>query len=63
MYENDPVPGNILTSCDAVALNKWLSLFVIESVDFYWKPKDVVPAGDSAFWFIPKSCGRNFLAT
>ena len=49
MYENDPVPGNILTSCDAVALNKWLSLFVIESADFYWKPKDVVPAGDSAF--------------
>ena len=27
----DAVPGNILFSCDAVALNRWLSLFVVEA--------------------------------
>ena len=31
VYEDNPVPGDILTSCDAVALNKWLSLFVIKA--------------------------------
>ena len=31
VYTDDPVPGDILTSCDAEALNKWLSLFVIEA--------------------------------
>ena len=31
VYKDDPVPGDILTSCNAVALNKWLSLFVIEA--------------------------------
>lgn len=31
MYEDDCTPGNILTSGDAVALNKWFSLFVIEA--------------------------------
>ena len=28
---DDPVPSDILTSCDAAALNRWLSLFVIEA--------------------------------
>ena len=28
---DDAVPGDILFSCDAVALNKWLSMFVIEA--------------------------------
>ena len=28
--QDDPVPGDLLTSCDAVARNKWFSLFVIE---------------------------------
>ena len=28
---DDAVPGDILFSCNAVALNKWLSLFVIEA--------------------------------
>ena len=28
---DDAVPGGILFSCDAVALNKWLSLFVVEA--------------------------------
>ena len=30
MYQDDRVPSDVLTSGDAVALNKWLSLFVIE---------------------------------
>ena len=30
MYLEERVPGDLLTSCDAVALNKWLSLFVIK---------------------------------
>ena len=33
-----------------------------ESTDFYWKPKDLVPTDDSAFWFTMQSCERNFLA-
>ena len=28
---DDPVPSDTLTSCHAVALNKWLSLFVIDA--------------------------------
>ena len=31
VYVDDPVPSDILNSCNAVALNKWLSLFVIEA--------------------------------
>ena len=34
-----------------------------ENADFYWKPKDLVPTDEPAFWFIMKHCGRNFLAT
>ena len=30
MYQDDRVPSDVLTSGDAVALNKWLSLLVIE---------------------------------
>ena len=33
-----------------------------ESAEFYWKPKDLVPLSDSAFWFTMQTCGRNFLA-
>lgn len=29
--EDDPVPGDILTSSNAVALNKWLLLFATEA--------------------------------
>ena len=30
VYQDDHVPSDVLTSGDAVALNKWLSLFIIE---------------------------------
>ena len=33
-----------------------------EDADFYWKPKDLVPTDESAFWFTMQHCGRNFLA-
>ena len=31
LYSDDPVPSDILTSTDPSAINKWLSLFVIEA--------------------------------
>ena len=31
VHADDAVPRDIISSCDAVALNKWLSLFVVEA--------------------------------
>ena len=73
---DDAVPRNILFSCDAVALNKWLSLFIVEARKkdgsrypsktltlLLWKAKEKTPLDSDAPWFTMQPVGRNVLAT
>ena len=32
-----------------------------ESSEFYWKPKEQLPADEDACWFSMQTCGRNYL--